>query len=307
MFLEHIDEEVTDFVLTRLEPVKAPLYLRALDIISRNFKEDIDVNYRNIMTNPDIDPSVKGLMFHTELRKDLFYILTQHGLTLTEDAEVLTIDTMMKLVKLLNDLQNLEDYTLVLSVVDNHDSNEEKFIRLAEVYSDIDFMDVVDSVHGIDDRLFRALGSLGMKRMVNKTTNTEQDEEEVADMAMRTKHKLIINQFETFMGETPTLGVELYNIGLTEPLTLNEIIKISPIKIINTIKRISQEQSNLMAAVNYLSVLMLSKDAQNDPVGYFEENFVELGVTEDNYKSFIEYIKKVYTDYLNFVTKLKQE
>lgn len=302
MSLSDLTDDIIEFVYGACEATKHSLFLSSLDYISRFHQEDIDGRYMSIIKSIDIDPSVKNIVFHNELKKDLKYIIERHNLTLTEDEDYLSLALLNQLAKLLIDLQNLDDYGLVLNILSTPDSNEEKFTEITEKFSKIDFIDCVTCVLGVSDTFFKRLTEHAMKRLAAKSERLDNNE---ADIELRKKHNLNLRIFMEFIGDHRILAKDLFEKGFTEPLALGEIMSLAGVSVIDYIRDINGVTAD--KCIEILGLLIMGIDSQPNPIAYLDDNFALFGIEENDYRPYINTMKRIHTDYLTYLSNYNKE
>lgn len=251
--------------------VKNTLYrgFRLLEEFGVSYYEE---KYVALLTRENLDSIDKSDGVKSLLHKDMLSIIEQHELPLQLEYDITLIESV-ELAEFLYRIQRLEDYSILETIVNSPNTPKEVFVRIITTYSEFKeyrVREILGEVKECTLDAFKAFIEDHIERDIEESDTERID---------------FCKEWIRYLGEQHTIASEAYLSGYSD-LTLEELINLFGVDMESLIdNKIVSKPS--IAALEALSLLILTKDNYRDPVGKFSDN------------------SNLFTSNLNNVTKLK--
>lgn len=243
---------------TYQEELKRVIYtsFNLLEAFGLKFYED---KYTNLISREDtIDNDTKRDTFLLLLKKDIIKIIGEHYIFLSEGVEV-TLTELNEITHFLYIIQNLEDYTEVSYRLFGEGTNRHILVELISSLTILSKVRLLEIIEHVEETLIKSL-----KMFIS-------DKEELKPQEVIEKERIeYVNHFFNFIDKHDCLGLRLYSSGYTN-LTLRELIDLIPFDVQKHIDNLSLTNAG-QAALDILSVLIITKDNYNLPMLKFNQN-----------------------------------
>lgn len=193
--------------------------------------------------------------FVRKLTDKLIFILNEHTIKVNDDLDVFQLNELVSSLLL---IQDLEDYTGIIRVLESFEQDEEK---LSLILSDLCALDQTDILLSLES--FNPVILTKLKEFIYSKEKEEEKEIQPEDFTNNLKHFFILYSDETLgriLSRDIYLGLSFENyINYIDPFIL--------------------KLDDASLALNLLSVLMLSTDGQIDPINIYRK--YSLAIVQD--------------------------
>jgi len=220
-----------------------------------NFYED---KYIDLITRYEAMPDDDiYTLFNNYIVKDIVEIIEAHGVEVDSDGEP-SLSDLLEIAHGLLLLANLEDYSYVRYRVYTEQTSRNVLLDLLERYTLLSRVRLMEVIGEVKETIIESLKSL---------TVDSEEEESTIDM----KHHKHVSRFFTYIEGTPCLASTLKEKGFGIDLTLEELVNLQTLDMINHIETTSS--TNLaQAALDIFSLMVYTKDDFTLPVFKFKKN-----------------------------------
>lgn len=220
--------------------------------------KDVDDSLINIITSEDFtDPGELQDIFLLEFNSKMDYVISQNGLTLKNDT---TIHDKVEVMRSLFQLQHLENYNILYNIITSQESDDET--KIATVIAENCCLDVSSILYLIKELEYSLV--IRLKEYIEMKLGKEESEvccDEVMDN---------IKLFFTYLQSKNkvTLGTQLVKSRAVLGLDFSYYFPF----VEEDILALDDDQTSL----NFLSIIMISKDGQNKVLEIYREYIVKL-------------------------------
>lgn len=211
-----------------------------------------------IQRDDTISKENKRDMFLLMIKRDIANIISEHGITLDNDADI-TLNDCNEIAHFLYIVQNLESYEDVayrLHALDTPKNIVTDLIQSLTLMSKSRLLDIISEVHP------------NTVAALKQYIEDKEDKSETPEM-IDAKRRKYINTFFTFINQTDCLGKQFYENGYTN-VTLEELTNLISFNLADSIdRRIFTEQAQV--ALDVLSILIITKDNYTLPLMKFSK------------------------------------
>jgi hypothetical protein len=245
--------------------------------------------YIDLITSADNNYSeVVVSNFLALLRNDLLSILTEHHISL--NSIEITLGEYIWMVTVLSLMQSLENYDTIGYRLYGNDSPRTVFIDLVCSLSPLDKCRVMEIVADVNPALIES-----MKQLVEDKTTPVVSNHTAAD---------IIIKFSKYIGSATALGNTLIN-SSTFDIELKDLKLVLGVDVVERIdSSISREKAQ--ATLDILSLLLICKDSQNDPLTAFKEHSHLFTEKPENVTLLEPLLRRMYQDFKAYADNTKE-
>ena len=211
-----------------------------------------------IQRKDSITSDTKQDQFLIYLQSDISRIIEDHDIHINYD-ETPTLEELNEIAHFLYIIQNLENYEYVSYRVHSDSTPRLIIIDLIEYYTLLKRHRVMQLISSVSDKLIEALKAYTEDK-IHTTTFLDQS------------HLKHIYYFFKFTENHPSLGLTYFNQGYRNT-TLEELLNLIDLEVDLYIDELIDTKLNLpQAALDVLSLLILSKDTYEIPLLKFKQN-----------------------------------
>ncbi len=279
-----MDELIYKFIKTYLAIELQELILESYTLFEKFDYKDVDDSLINILTSEDFtDPGELQDIFLTEFNNKIDYVINQNGIKLKQET---TINDKVEIMKSLYQLQHLENYNILYNLITSDNDDETKFSLILAENCCLDVAGIMYLIESIDNDIVKMLQQFIEMKLNKDSTDI------CADDVMTN-----IKQFFTYLRskKQSCLGTDLINSRTILGLEFSYYFPF----IEDDILAISDEQT----ALNFLSVIMISKDGQNKVLEIFREYITKILDSVNH----IQKIEKLLISHYESFNKFKQQ
>ena len=233
----------------------------------------------------DVDPVSVDIQVLNKIIEVMVFIIESHGVIVDKDADI-SLDTLNKVAEFLLAIPNLEDYSYLTYRLNSSDSLRELFINILGHYTSLSRIKAMEALQDVTEGLIDSI-----RKIIPETESQELTI--CVDCLERSK------LFFKFIEETPCEGLSLRDKGVVGKMTLKEIVDILPYILEDKLSN-NMDVRPEQAALDVLSILMVSKDGCSSPLEAFKEH-CELFTTKTMHISRIgNMLENMYMDFCNY-------
>jgi hypothetical protein len=272
-----------------IEDRKPALYeaFALMKVFGDEFFEDelLDI----IRRDDSLDSNAKYDSFNNIVKNKLIGIIYSHGITIAEEQPV-TLNELNEIVQCLYTIQNLETVSYIKYLVFTESSSEAILGDLIEYLTLMSSFRFLELVEAVESSLIDSI------RLLIQDKEKEDNED--------TSHRKNVLSFFKFIEDADCLGIRYYNSGYIN-LHLDRLLNLLPIDVPSYIDK-EFKISKAQAALDVLSLLMISKDAYEFPLLAFKKNPLLFTNSLENGTTILNIIEAMLADYTLFLEAEKQ-
>lgn len=280
-----MDELVYNFIKTYL-PIEVQELIEESYILFEKFDyKDVDDSLINIISSEDFtDPGELQDVFILEFNSKIDYVISQNGLTLKSDT---SLHDKVEIMRSLYQLQHLENYNILYNLISSQDNDDEtKLCSVLAENCSLDTTSILYILSNIDHGLINKLRQY-IEMKLDKEINEVCSDSIIENI--KCFYKFLHTKNRT------CLGTQLISSRVELGLEFSYYFP----HVEDHILSMDDEQT----ALNFLSVIMISKDGQNKVTEIYREYISKLldsvnqvqkieKILNTHYQSFIEYKQK---------------
>ena len=279
-----MDELIDKFIKTYLSLELQELIIESYILFEKFDYKDIDDSLINILTAEDFtDPGELQDIFLIEFNNKVDYVINQNGLTLKQET---ILHDKVEIMKALYQLQHLENYNILYNLVTSDNDEETKFALVLAENCSLDVSGIMYLIETIDYEVVKILQQF-IEMKLNKEPIDVCSDDVMDNIKQFFKYLKSKNQ--------SCLGTDLVNSRAVLGLEFSYYFPF----IEDDILAITDEQ----AALNFLSVIMISKDGQNKVLDIYRQYINKLLDSVNQ----IQRIEKFLISHYESFIKFKQE
>lgn len=224
------------------------------------------------------DAQLTQFKFLSAVDANLNFILDIHRVKTKEETELMVKNL---LCGVLFRLQQLEDPTPVLKILETYASNEEKLASIVEIYSDMDKCTILDAIDSIEDASLKALSDY-------LYAQEEHDEALANSGEITPENGMLLNDtlklfFSTY--GTDNLGFQMSESGILPGFSINLYLPY--------IKNAIIGENADITANNVLSLIYYAADTFNEPMAAYRSLSEDFGLTGEQIGSVESRVSKM--------------
>lgn len=280
-----MDELVYNFIKTYL-PIEVQELIEESYILFEKFDyKDVDDSLINIISSEDFtDPGELQDVFILEFNSKIDYVISQNGLTLKSDT---SLHDKVEVMRSLYQLQHLENYNILYNLISSQDNDDEtKLCSVLAENCSLDTTSILYILSNIDHDLINKLRQY-IEMKLDKEINEVCSDSIIENI--KCFYKFLHAKNRT------CLGTQLISSRVELGLEFSYYFP----HVEDHILSMDDEQT----ALNFLSVIMISKDGQNKVTEIYREYIGKLldsvnqvqkieKLLNTHYQSFIDYKQK---------------
>lgn len=257
-----LSEDVIAYIAFYIDEIRLPLVMRGFDIVDKSGMQNYAEKYEDIINDSEmIDPMIIPDLIIAKLMTDLTKLISIHGITVSTE-ETNRLERLVVLTESLFKLLDWEEYSVIERIISSTHTNEYKLVQILNYIANIEVVVGLEIINDVEDGLFERLSKLIEFR--NSIDEAEEEEEEA-------KVNRTTFEFMNFIGDKKCVGKYLYSRGYNKDITFDELMSVTEIDVIDTLKKLTGND-HVMYAFNILSILMLCSDSRDNPITYFKDN-----------------------------------
>lgn len=280
-----MDELIYNFIKSYLPIEVQELILESYILFEKFDYKDVDDSLINIISSEDFtDPGELQDVFIMEFNNKIDYVISQNGLTLKSDT---SLHDKIEVMRSLYQLQHLENYNILYNLISSQDNDDEtKLCSVLAENCSLDTSSILYILGSMDSNLIDRLRQYIEMKLGKEINEVCSD--------------TVINNIKHFYHFLHTinrtcLGTQLINSRVELGLEFSYYFPFVEEHILS----IDDGQT----ALNFLSIIMISKDGQNKVIEIYREYISKLldsvnqiqkveKLLNLHYQSFIEYKQK---------------
>lgn len=280
-----MDELVYNFIKSYLPIEVQELILESYILFEKFDYKDVDDSLVNIISSEDFtDPGELQDVFMIEFNNKIDYVISQNGLTLKSDT---SLHDKIEVMRSLYQLQHLENYNILYNLISSQDNDDEtKLCSVLAENCSLDTSSILYILGSMDNNLIDRL-----RQYIEMKLGKEINEVCSDNVINNIKH---FYHFLHTINRT-CLGTQLINSRVELGLEFSYYFPFVEEHILS----IDDGQT----ALNFLSIIMISKDGQNKVIEIYREYISKLldsvnqiqkieKLLNLHYQSFMEYKQK---------------
>lgn len=260
-----------------------------LEMFGLSFYED---KYLNLIAKDEsMDGDTRRDTFILYLKQDLYALLQEHSIHVSEDADV-TLTELNELVHFLYIIQNLEDYGEVSYRLHADQSNRKTLIDLISRYSLLTTVRLYELIDVVEENLIDSLRQYTKDKELESTIPLDQ------------KHLKYVNYFLDFTKGTASIGATLYIKGY-QSLELKELLNIITANVPEHIDNLCLK-SDPQAGLDVFSMLVITKDDYDIPLFKLKQNIHLFTNSLENATKITALVTNMLNDFTNYIKAREQ-
>lgn len=254
----NLSEDLINYILFVMDEVRQQTTLECFSIFEGFSLPNYEDKYMDLIYSADqMDSGVAQGVFLGHLQADLLTVINQHGIELFPE-ESSNLAELIEIAACLLLLPKLEDKTYINYRVNSSDTSKNVLTQLLVKYSGLTEFRCMEMIQNVSNKLIEAIKE-----------NCASAEEDTVPLS--TKHKWFVDEFFSFIGDTPCLGRDLREDGYSGKVSLDELLNLLPFHFETKIDK-TLEVNPAQSALDILSVLVITTDDFEVPLQKFKEH-----------------------------------
>lgn len=222
-----------------------------------------------------VDSNTMMNQFENEIRKKVNYILKEHTIELKQEA---TLFQCNQVLYALNQIQDLRDYSEIISVLESMEPDEVMLAEVISQLSELELLEAMDIIDSFDSTIIKKMKEFCYQKEILNDETIEYDQDMV----------FTLKTYFDIVGENNLGFILIQNqIRLNEPF-------LSYYPFIENIVTNDDKQT----AANILSIILMSLDGKAEPLDMFRKH-------SENLLHDIKLISRIETHVIDMLNQLK--
>ena len=280
--MNNLDNLTVNFIELHYLDIEKPAIYEGFSLLYLFSVQHYEGKYIDLIANSDSMHSEDLVTSFSQLLiTDLAAIIRDHYITLN-DANI-RLSEIVSMVFFLHLMQSMESYENVGYRLFGDDTPRDILIDLIASYSTLDKWRVMEMISDVDPALIYAIQQL-------------IEDKEIEDSNSHVASDILV-KFINYIGATSTLGNALINKSVVD-IELKDLGLVLDIDLVEHVDG-SISSHKTQTVLDILSVLLLCKDSQNDPMGAFKEHSHLFTDKPENVTAIEPLLRRMYGDFIS--------